>query len=130
MKDLIAKLEAAETGSREFDAEIAEHLGHEITWSLGGYTTDANGGPTIHWKAPHHYAGMKEPCPSYTTSIDAALTLVPEGWTPTIMKWSPGPWGIWVAMSRKTGHSALSEAAANTEALALCIAALKARDES
>jgi hypothetical protein len=50
--ELISALESATEGSRELDDQINEALGND-------YETH---------------------CPRYTTSIDAALTLVPEGW--------------------------------------------------
>jgi hypothetical protein len=56
---------------------------------------------------------MKEPCPAYTASIDAALTLVPEGAGFALM-------GRAAKVGRETSKGA-------TTAIALCIAALKAR---
>ena len=63
---------------------------------------------------------------SYTTSIDAALTLVPEGWSYMIegglSTQSPS------AYLRPPSQPGFDQGIAGTPALALCIAALKARD--
>jgi hypothetical protein len=94
LAELIARLEAAAEGSRELDAAIAVAV-------FGGGSHDPG-------TAPH-----------FTTSLDAALTLVPEGrgW---LMRSVGG-----------RGFAAISNAGeasqAKTPALALCIAALKAR---
>jgi hypothetical protein len=93
MSDIIARLETATEGSRELDAEIGRMFG------APRYTRNA---PNI----------PNQPVwPNYTTSIDAALALVPEG-----VKW----WSI------------LYEAAQAGDdlgnlPLAICIAALRAR---
>ena len=98
---LIAKLEAATEGSRELDAEI-----HDLQ------------------PKPKVVVPL-----DYTRGLDAALTLVPEGWT------------AWELRSRgaKTRFSAeisrlefkwiemVSNGTSVTPALALCIAALRAR---
>ena len=54
---LTDKLQSAAQGSRELDAEIANHVA--ANKGLRGFSANP---------------------PQYTTSIDAALTLVPEGW--------------------------------------------------
>ena len=60
--------------------------------------------------------------PSYTASLDAALTLVPEGWRYDLGKNTLGfAWGG-VTMP---DHNEV-ETSANTPALALCAAALRA----
>lgn len=58
MQDLIAKLEAAAEGSRELDAEIVGKL-----WADMGVFA-------------------RSTLPLYTTSLDAAVALVPEGTAP------------------------------------------------
>ena len=58
MTDLIERLEAATEGSRELDAEIDERI-WRAKWGRG---------------KPKDISVLY-----YTTSIDAALTLVPEG---------------------------------------------------
>ena len=141
---LIERLEAAETGSRELDYEIHEAIGwqdnDECGWSRNGKRT----GPE--W-------------PPYTTSIDAALTLVPEGpWGGEIM-WRFGDFGIggFVELNKANPawlepdydpsqppheHAACVDSYSDQEklgmglikprplALALCIAARKAREQT
>ncbi len=60
----------------------------------------------------------------YTTSLDAAVTLVPEGW-----RWwvNSSPFGrCWLVANDQIADKAQSEKCA-TPALALCAAALRAR---
>lgn len=109
MKDLIERLAAATEGSRELDAAIwlavtrekdPEEFIEQARNFFGREPSDAF--KTIHRDA--HAMALANPA-RYTTSLDAAMTLLPKGW-----KWrhylSPG---------------------AATPALALCIAALLAR---
>lgn len=68
LQSLIARLEKATGSSRELDAEIA----HAVGW-----TTRA--GEPYPWLSP---SGCREIAqPTYTSSTDDALTLVPAGWT-------------------------------------------------
>lgn len=102
VKDLIEKLEAAPEGSRELDEIIAVVM------------------DTV--KIIQSGAHKLMDFPYYTFSIDAALTLVPEGW------------GLLMDL-RKTCRVRLEDGNSKpwiyaiTPALALCIAALKAREE-
>lgn len=125
MDDLIKRLEEAREGSRELDAEILCAIdphasldgdGDDVWYGIG---LDEDGGP---WPRVH----------DYTTSIDDALTLVPEGWGYEISALpgekvlvrpvKPCPDGSIETMSRWHSH-------ATSAALALCAAALKARKE-
>jgi hypothetical protein len=69
--ELIEKLELADGPSRELDAAIhaliapKRHRMHP--YLVGVFIDDSQG-------------GLVYQCPHYTASIDAALTLVPEGW--------------------------------------------------
>jgi len=109
--ELIAKLEAAEGPSRELDAEI-DILALESGWREERYMTP-------------------DTTPHYTSSIDAALTLVPEG-----LRWrvSYVPVHQFASASVADG-SILSpntkewEGKHTTPASALCIAALKAGEK-
>ena len=106
------------------------------------YDTEAR--PGDYWLVQRSGKQLKS-APHYTTSLDAALTLVPEGWG-----WSVGdihppseavpnsgkPWAeIWVRGPKRTPkldgmwHSVEGRCGINaaTPALALCIAALRAR---
>ena len=91
LKSLIAELEQAKEGSRKLDIAI-----HELIT-----------GERVIQRTP---AGWVVPC---TTSVDAALTLVPEGE---------------IASVSTDGHASIvsyNPVTAATPALALCIAVLK-----
>lgn len=95
---LIERLEAASGAAFAFDAAIARAC---------GYTS---------W-----------PPPAYTASLDAALTLVPEGWVTTLTIYHDCSTVV-LADDRVTPVRLPDiEVDANTPALALCIAALRAR---
>lgn len=102
---LIERLEAATEGSRELDAEIASHYG-----GLSGMSYET-------WEAVEAHA------PHYTTSLDAAIQLVREGCA----------WGVEVRFGRLGSRAwvkpDLPFSEGNTPALALCIAALRARED-
>lgn len=95
MDELIARLEAAAKGSRRLDAEIDRIITGRTDLVAGKHC----------W-------------PPYTTSIDAAQTLVPEG-----RRWElvsePERGAAWVIGQGRFTH-------ASTPELALCIAALRA----
>ncbi len=113
--DLIGRLEAATEGSHELDGAIYRYL---------------------HPKRCEQYADDREirhawTCPQWTTSLDAALTLVGDKW------WTVGPGktreaeplygaAIYEPIVGEPQLIASGETNANP-ALALCIAALKAR---
>lgn len=107
LSDLIARLEAAKEGSRELDVAIIR----------AGY-----GIPIVQdsWSDQDLLAG--DIVPMYTRSLDAALTLVPDGWQCDV-RICDGACRATVGGTKKFG-----EARAPTAALALCIAALKARE--
>lgn len=122
---LIAKLESATEGSRELDEEIGRHLGIEPTCEYwpDGYEDCGMGGSikSIDW-------------PRYTTSLDAALALVPEGWRYFIRGPHPNnksglcKAGLWQCGKGEWYRDyPRGLAPKNQPALALCIAALKAR---
>ena len=98
MKELIAKLEVAPEGSRGLDLDIAASIG-AIDWDDVRDTQ----------------------VDSYTTSIDAAMTLVLEGLAWTILS---GAIQAACVGEASTGNPVTIAA---TPALALCIAALKAK---
>lgn len=123
LAELIARLESATGGSWQLDEEIAELMGYVCAGRCGNCRT---------WFRPHGpYIGLVD---AFTRSIDAALTLVPEnsewfiashfGWEQArrrhdahvVAKARGGP-----AYGTLVGSTAISPA------LALCIAALKAR---
>ena len=165
MKDLIAELERAEVGSRELDTTIAYHIGYgepimrEAFEKFGPTAFKRPWGKDRHGrkdfgKSPYQNMrfGFQESvllvgednrlvnAPEFTTSLDAARTLVPEGWITTIDHYcladNPKE-NIWRAWLRKLQGNLVEEddpiyliimfGSAPTPALALCIAALKAR---
>ena len=127
---LIERLEAATEGSRELDAEIWETLGGKIEIRY------ASKGPEGHveqkrWidKDGTWWQTSLGTQTHFSTSLDAALTLAPEGW---IWEVSNGYAAIapvgWADHHGEVANDVGgSEANGNTAALALCIAALKAR---
>lgn len=124
---LIERLEKAEGPSRELDA----HIG----WHVGGWRGHICPTPES------VYDGVRKnklPVSGYTGSIDAALTLVPEGWAwalhhhrdcsgsnaDPIAKVSRVNWG---EKENEAKFYKSADGRGATPAIALCIAALKAR---
>lgn len=117
---LIEELEKATGPDRMLDKEIGEYLGWKVF--AAGVAT-AGGDP--HWvcNTPMGRGAL----PAFTSSIDAALTLVPEGYGFYLRgDYSGAGAGLSFpdAYNVTPGHV---EAA--TPAIALCIAALRARQE-
>jgi hypothetical protein len=130
MKDLIAKLEAAKEGSRELDVAIVYALHPDI----GPYRPHCAGEEPRFWQDPFY----KQPCPKFTTSLDAALSLVPADPANKgkAMLWSVthdedgvgGPRGYIAAIGKGYHDPQFIYGHHDTNpALALCIAALRAR---
>lgn len=128
-ESLIERLEAASKGSREMDAEIDCVVRDRMTHKLlpPGFTMtrgdDAIENTSIA-RAPYIHRD-RGPAPNFTTSIDAAITLVPEGWDYCVRGGYSGVGVVWVQFMASPGRDFISVEAA-TPALALCIAALKA----
>lgn len=100
MNSLIKKLEQAEAGSRELDWLIHKHIGVDKRPMWASFW--------LH----------------YTTSFDAALTLVPEGRGIMLRTNTSSPQAIvYCPVGTRLGNH---YGEASTPALALCIAALKA----
>ena len=134
MPTLIEKLEAAGEGSRELDTRIHalledRDLRQDEFGRLLGRSREA----------PHDECIMAYPnfspdtaIPCYTTSLDAALTLVPEGYRLELYQSANGEW--WDADLSPLGYDVDHEDGWSNgdgkadPALALCIAALKARE--
>ena len=131
LQDLMAKLEGASEGSRELDFAIAKEIGWKFhgekefkEWGL--FWRDST---TEEWKQ----------LPWWTTSLDAALTLVPKGWVTMHAGQNPvsGTWywglhkqaeaGINDGCCQQTESQDLFTSAQQTNSapIALCIAALK-----
>lgn len=118
LEALIARLEKAMEGSWGLDADIL------LALKMKGETSIDDDGAEYERLGEHQH---------FTRSMDAALTLVPEGWTEAEMKWWKAPDGdqlAWIQLGRWREGSAKDETRdgyGNTRALALCIAALRAR---
>ena len=124
LAELIARLEAATEGSRELDAEIGAH---PATPSCGVRKGAAK--ERVVEAADTHDPPLVN-LPHYTTSIDAALTLVPEG-----MEWALSNHGqtgaeqlCWAGVFGSPFIGSECDSHAATPVLALCIAALRARE--
>jgi len=124
MTDLLTRLEAAEEGSRELDAEIeiAVLPAYMVTKDAEGFVQINMHGTAL---TPVWADYNPHSAPHYTTSIDAALTLIPDGWR--YWHYWTGVYGAAVFPTRGGGPRIKVHDAA-TPALALCIAALKARE--
>ena len=122
-RDLIVRLGTAIEGSRELDALVAREIGY----ARFGDLTEAQAIEAIRDADDENIKTM----PRVTTCLDAALTLVPAGLPCSINRDRLG-WG-WaeVTTDLHSGKSILrfeDGVCARTPALAVCIAALKARD--
>lgn len=135
LKDLIARLEAATEGSRYLDAQIHKYI--ERDQSLFAKFERSAQAPAADFGMPPTVADQT---PHYTTSLDAALTLVPEGWWPGFgwAEYDPkvhkqtGRYG-WAELVRNVPGRSFPEeiygySDSGSPALAICIAALKARE--
>lgn len=125
MTDLIAELGRATEGSLELDATIAENLGWKVHWA-----TDVGGDFYPYGVWGDEKKGEKGIVPRFTTSLDAALTLVPEPLEANLQIWRGVGTGHVYARANcgelddsKSTDSGIRP----SPALALCIAALKAR---
>jgi len=122
MSDIIEILESAGAGSREIDLDIAIICGdfkivntdkyenalfdrHEYCYGVEGQ-----------WK---HY---QDELPRYSTSIDDALTLVPEGWVYSLIN----DFGNLNRVRLFDGLNINIESDGDTMPLSICIAALAA----
>lgn len=110
MKDLIERLQTATGPDRELDAEIGTLVGfvpkEKKHYRRGRY--------------PLQLLRVEKLWPAYTASIDAAITLVPEHCSFAVRFNVRSEAMVY-------GQGAGENADAPTPALALCIAALKAR---
>ena len=97
MSDIIEILESADVGSRELDA-------------------------TIEWGSPLEPCDWDHDVPHYTTSIDAALTLVPDGWVYSLIN----DFGGLNRVRLFDGLNINIEEDGYTMPLSICIAALAA----
>lgn len=129
--DLIARLCAATEGSRELDAEI--ELRRIGRWEQADRNTDgslrwsAAGTEVLFHAPPLKWSESWVPVPRYTTSVDAAIRLVPEN-----RMWFVGhldPTDMRFAATISCGHVGSLEwrAIHRSAPLAIVIASLRAR---
>lgn len=121
LEALLVRVLAGTGPDRELDAEIAVALfGGEIIWKTARYTMDAYPARRIQNSAyvgGYQNAGVL----AYTESLDAALTLVPEGWT-----WARFHSGVFECAMLDDRRALFERGAAATPARALIAACLKA----
>lgn len=120
---LAARCEAAEGANRELDCLIATALG----WREVPNPTFA-GGLVGRWYRADGTMSDHFGVPRYTALLDAAMTLVPEGWI-VALEIFPEEGSEALLRDDRINPVRLSnqEASAATPALALCAAALRAR---
>lgn len=119
--DLLARLERATGPDRELDRDIA--------MACGWRCKTPDGATTLYWRRGN-YSWTREDNdhpPLYTASFDAALTLVPEGWTRAVDATAP-ECRIDVDLFEPGSHGAQVRGTHDSEPIATCIAALKARE--
>ena len=116
MKDLIERLEKATEGSDALDAAIHRAVTGEVVIE----------GPPFNMPVVMR-GGNPVAIPRRSRSLDAALTLVPEGYFVTLAtrKDAPPEAFVWWANDTRSEYGQ-----APSLPLALCIAALKARSEA
>jgi hypothetical protein len=137
--DLLALADRCEKATgpvRALDVEILVAIDwREPEWEEGERTAremaERHGLPWLVSRAVEGYNSTWRHLPRLTASIDAAMTLVPEGWVlqPGLSEYNQRSWYCGLRSERGAGgrfHTA-SKAPCATPALALCAAALRAR---
>jgi len=137
MQDLIKRIEAASGPDRELDAAIMvarepNSLRLPKEGDIDEYADPARSGDVITTRG---FAGAVVSAPNYTASLDAAIRLIPADWAWHVSKvdvpdaassatvWIPSQRTKMLRNERADCHNAA------TPALALCAAALKARQQ-
>lgn len=137
LSDLIARLEAAQGGSEELSREISEAIG----WRQESVGDESRGYFVPRYVVWFDPSGARKEAgqlyPPFSQSLDAALTLVPERWNYQLLKTggvllsSGKPFSASIKAPSEYGWvdpPYPSDGYADTMPLALCIAALKARE--
>ena len=128
MTELARRCEDAEGPSRELDAEIFIAVlwpDHKLQTTCDLFPDEVRTGRI---QEPNGCGWMESP--RYTSSLDAAMTLVPEGWlwqVELIGHQTKGRIGAAMAWLK---HRQVEHGQAATPALALCAAALRAGGEN
>jgi hypothetical protein len=123
----LAKRVCEEQPSRELDAEIAKALGWERMnssdlWWPGWLLAEARRRKRSIWSIGKQPVAL----PAYTTSLDAAASLMPEGWALMCAQFYPGM-GALVQLHCTKPRGGFLGASAPTEPQARVAAALLAR---
>ena len=140
LEALLARVLEGEGPDRELDAEIVAAFTRGVV-GLGDETPDENWRNRLcRWEPPRVWADSWLPVPKYTESLDAALTLVPEGWGWTVFDADPvrrNPPGAFLVDNTYSPPDdpfeydrPVVEASAATPPRALIAACIKARMEA
>lgn len=127
LSNLIARLEAGEGPSRELDLQIQVALKRTDPSAFYNEKDDC-----ASWHEVHEFGSTTASelvggfLPHYTSSLDAAVSLVPEGMRWAVLQLPDGTYDA--AVSPIGVPPLLKERESPTPALALCIAALKVRE--
>lgn len=126
---LIDRLEAAETGSRQLDCDIQLLVGPNLVSRNGGVWGDLYPHRREEWSSYNIDAVADNwKIPAYTTSVDAALTLIPENGFWSITAAGDGK-GFDAFVRSVPNNQPMNWTRAKTAPLALVIAALRAREK-
>jgi len=132
MTDLIARLENAPEGHGELNVRIwAEIDNRDVIIDAGNYFAESRKSPFDecllgHWsRAGFQEADRHPPWPHYTTSVDAGLTLVPDGWEWEVSTECAEIFPLDFSLHDNPNSILIRSFPARTPALALCIACMK-----
>lgn len=123
LKALEARLAAAEGPDRELDCWLAFCTGKGKGVALRDVWTSPSSNQKL-WMVSHPAGGWFRP-ERYTSSIDAAVTLVPEGWVYTII--AERPEKIFAHATVCRFQTFENPSAGATAALAIALACIRAR---
>ena len=136
LSGLVERLEKSSGPDRELDCEIASFIhGGEVVWKQANYTMETY--PARKYRSEDHIGGFGfAPVESFTSSIDAAMALLPPHCELSEISrnvcWDDGEpereWCVTVHQEDEDGYArAQHSAPGDTFALAICAAALKSR---
>jgi hypothetical protein len=126
---LAERVECASGPDRELDAEIAAACyGGEIVWKTANHTMEQY--PARRHASTMHVGGFCNAyVPTYTSSIDAAASLVPEGCEVKLVFHTNPAFHARAAVHRHVLDGSVPSHRGATPAIALTAAALRARAE-
>ena len=129
-EQLAARIEALEGPDRAVDAEIWWLCGPgKKDWPQWAGETAIIACGRIFGQTPHKTLSWETVGyngPAYTASLDAAMSLVPEGWRVRDFSDWEDRWTLWL-MNEETCQDVGARAGRGRPALALCAAAIRAR---